>query len=68
LEYLGIGIAGNVRQSVRNALKGKPMRFEDREKTFNHLKEILDLGFNQWLSVSKLLTNRQKQKDLKSFV
>ncbi|MFP4116012.1 MAG: hypothetical protein ACLFTQ_02305 [Candidatus Aenigmatarchaeota archaeon] len=57
----------NVRESVRNALKTQPRKFESREKTFKHLKEILDLDFGQWLSVSRLLKKRQKQENLLSF-
>ena len=57
----------NVRESVRNALKEEPVKFETEKKTFKHLKQVLDLKFEQWLSVSKLLTSRQKQKNLMSF-
>ncbi len=57
----------NVRESVRNALKEKPVKFENRNKTFNYLKQVLDLDFKQWISVSKLLKSRQKQKNLSCF-
>ncbi|MFP4116464.1 MAG: hypothetical protein ACLFQ8_01845 [Candidatus Aenigmatarchaeota archaeon] len=58
----------NVRESVRSALKESPVKFEDRKKTFEHLKQTLDLEFGQWLSVSRLLTSREKQENLKSFI
>ncbi len=58
----------NVRESVRDALRKRPIRFKNREMAFRHLKETLDLEFCQWTSVSKILTQRQRQENLMSFI
>ncbi len=57
----------NVRESVRNALKNKPMEFEDHKKTMGYLEQTLDIGLDQWLSASNILSHRKSQRDLRSF-
>ncbi len=57
----------NVRESVRSALKERPMKFKGRKQTFDYLKSVLGLEFEEWTSVSKLLTKREKQESLKYF-
>lgn len=58
----------NVRESVRAALKTKPLKFNTREEVFQFIQKGLDLPLKEWKSVSKLLTNRKQQKTLQSYL
>lgn len=57
----------NVRESVRNALRTEPRRFENREMVLNHLGEKMDLSLEEWISVSELLTERESQRRIEDF-
>jgi hypothetical protein len=58
----------NVRESVRNALETRPRKFDTKKQVFGHIGQVLDLDLGEWRSVSRLLTKRERQRDLKSFL
>lgn len=57
----------NVRESVRNALKTRPRKFDAKEKVLKFIGKNLDLPLKEWKSVSKLLKTSRTQRNLKDF-
>lgn len=57
-----------VRESVRNALKAKPKEFDSLDETLKFLSNYLDLALEEWALTSKLLTSRESQKSLDSYL
>jgi len=58
----------NVRESVRNALREKPRKFETRGRVLNHLSNKLDLSLKEWKSVSALLLEKETQQRIDQYV
>ncbi len=58
----------NVRESVRNALREEPRKFETRGRVLNHLSEKLDLSLKEWKSVSALLLEKETQQRIDQYV
>lgn len=58
----------NVRESVRNALKTKPRKFDSRKEVLTFLTEELDLSLKEWLAVSSLLTEKESQSRIEEFI
>ncbi len=57
----------NVRESVRNALRTDPRKFETKSQVFSYLDEKMDLDYTEWLSVSELLNERKIQQRIENF-
>ncbi|PTD94099.1 hypothetical protein C9439_04335 [archaeon SCG-AAA382B04] len=55
------------RESVRNALKGSPQKFDTKKQTLNYIDQKMDIRLNTWLDVSELLSQKEKQKTLGEF-
>ncbi len=58
----------NVRESVRNALRNKPRKFDTRGRVLSYLSEKLDLSIDEWKSVSALLLEKETQQRLDQYV
>jgi len=57
----------NVRESVRNALRTDPKRFENRKGVLDYLGDRMDLSLDEWTSVSELLMERENQRRIDEF-
>ncbi|OKY77921.1 MAG: Protein putative to be involved in DNA repair [Candidatus Methanohalarchaeum thermophilum] len=58
----------NVRESVRNALKTEPRKCDTEEEMIKYIDGIMDLDPSEWESVSGLLRNKNKQKQIEDFI
>lgn len=58
----------NVRESVRNALRMKPRRFDAKDQVLSYLGGSLDLSLEEWVSVSNLLAEQRSQKRIGEFI
>ncbi len=58
----------NVRESVRNALKTRPRKFENRQQVFSFLRREMDLSLDEWKSVTNILTDRETQQRIDQFI
>ncbi len=57
----------NVRESVRNALRTEPRKFDTRKQVFSYLDKEMDLGLDEWKSVSEILTDKEAQQRIEEF-
>lgn len=58
----------NVRENVRNALRGNFIKFETLNRAFEYIKERLDIGIDRWISHSNLLEEALCQRRLSDFL
>ncbi len=54
----------NVREHVREALRGKPLEFNDLQSAFAHIATKLEIPLKTWVKYSTLLKNLLYQKRL----
>jgi hypothetical protein len=57
-----------VRENVRNALRGKPLKFSRFEDLLNILGQRFDIPLKKWLENSYLITTALKQTKLTKFI
>jgi hypothetical protein len=57
----------NVRESVRDTLKNKPLKFNSLEEVLKHISSKLDIKIKTWIEESELLQEKLFQKRLKDF-
>lgn len=57
----------NVRESVRNALRTRPRRFDSKNEVYSYIKQNLDLSLEEWKSVSELLAFNRAQQRIEKF-
>ncbi|MCW1310068.1 MAG: Nre family DNA repair protein [Nitrososphaeria archaeon] len=57
----------NVRENVRNALKGKPMKFTNLKESLNYISSKLDIKMEIWIKNSKVLKNIFSQRRILEF-
>lgn len=57
----------NVRESVRNALRTVPRKFDERQEVLKFLGHVMDLSVEEWESVSNLLAERQAQTRIEDY-
>lgn len=55
------------RESVRNALKAEPKKYDTKKQALNYVNQKMDIETKTWLSVSELLSKKEKQKTLGEF-
>ncbi len=65
--YLPVGV-WNVRETVRNVLRGEPGRFSSLEESLEYMRGWLSLPLKVWFSISKLLRERRHQVSLERFL
>jgi hypothetical protein len=58
----------NVRESVRNAMKKQPMKFETLKQSFAYIFSKFDIKMNVWIRNSKLLQDLIFQKRIKDYL
>jgi hypothetical protein len=58
----------NVRENVRNALRGEFRRFDTLSEVFTHITERLDISINRWISHSELLKDMLCQRRLDDYL
>lgn len=58
----------NVRESVRNALKRKPIKLDTKNQVLSFLGSNLDLSLEEWISVSELLKEKVSQARIDQFI
>lgn len=58
----------NVRESVRNALKTKPMEFSSLDQAFDYISKKLDIPMKKWIETSAVLKDTVRQKRLIDFI
>ncbi len=58
----------NVRESVRNALRNDPRKFDTQGKVLSYLNKKLDLSLDEWKSVSALLLEKETQQRLDQYI
>lgn len=63
---LPVGVWG-IRENVRHALKGKPLKFYEVKTALNYLETKLSIPINFWKKQSKILDYLKTQKTLKEF-
>lgn len=56
------------RESIRNALKTRPRKFNSPEKVLKFVGQQTDISLDEWTSVSKLLKTRERQKTIESYL
>ncbi|MDY6965792.1 MAG: Nre family DNA repair protein [Halobacteriota archaeon] len=54
----------NVRENVRNALRGEFRKFDTLNEAFNYIGELLDIGIDRWISHSDMLKDAICQRRL----
>ncbi|MDE1849857.1 MAG: hypothetical protein KGI00_03975 [Candidatus Micrarchaeota archaeon] len=54
----------NVREHVREALRGEPLLFEDREQLYSFVSSKMDIPVKTWIKNSTLLRKEMYQKHL----
>ncbi len=57
-----------VRESVRNALRRKPVRFTTLEEALSYIASRMRMKLNTWLEVSQLLKDTMKQAKMDKFL
>ena len=56
-----------VRENVRNALKQKPLRYNNLKEALSRIKSRLEIGLNNWVDQSDLLKDVLYQRKLSDF-
>ncbi len=57
----------NVRESVREALKRKYIKFDTLNEAFDHISKYLDIPIERWIKNSAILKDRLYQKRIEDF-
>ncbi|NOZ76160.1 MAG: hypothetical protein GXO65_00460 [Euryarchaeota archaeon] len=57
----------NVRENVREALKGAPRKFDSLKETLGYVRTRLDIHLDWWLHTSHILRDRIYQRRLEDF-
>lgn len=65
--YIPLGV-WNVRETVRNILKGKPEVFSSLEESLDFLRNWLTLPLKVWFQNSKMLSHMKRQTTLEVFL
>ena len=58
----------NVRESVRNALKTKPMKFPTLKESLDYASKKLDITMKKWIETSAVLRDTMQQRRLVDFI
>ncbi|MBU5575317.1 MAG: Nre family DNA repair protein [Candidatus Aenigmatarchaeota archaeon] len=58
----------NVRESVRAALKTKPINFNSIKEVFDFINKKMNIKLNKWIEKSAILKYFTRQKKLKEFI
>ena len=58
----------NVRESVRNALKTKPMKFPTLKESLDYASKKLDIPMKKWIETSAVLRDTMQQRRLVDFI
>jgi len=58
----------NVRESVRKALKGEPMKFETLSRALNFVQTEMYIPIDRWIKNSAVLKNKLYQRKLEDFL
>ncbi len=56
------------RESIRNALGARPRKFNSSEEVLGFIRQLTDLSLDEWVSVSRLLKTREKQRTIESYL
>jgi hypothetical protein len=57
----------NVREHVREALAGAPVKYDSLKGALVHVKRVMDIPLEQWIHVSGVLKDRLYQRRLEDF-
>ena len=60
--------AWNVRENVRNALRGEFMKFNTLKEAFGYIEGRLDIGVDTWISKSVILKDAKCQRRLADYL
>jgi len=58
----------NVRENVRNALRGESMKFNTLKEAFDYIEGRLDIGVDTWISKSLILKDAKCQRRLADYL